>query len=135
MLATAAAHGTASAACVDGPGRRLAINDLLVCPAAPKGDQVVFEVFYAVATYPEGDTRACSNPDVDCSHFEPSATEHLIELRFDRKGGSKSTEGSLVDPGALPGFPADATALSEAHDGNCYGKSPAFTPAVIRVVR
>ncbi len=133
LLTAAAAHGTRSAACVDGQGARLAINDLLVCPAAPADDHVVVQAFYVVTRYPEGDTRSCGNPAVDCSWLDPSSTEHLVELRFRRKG--KTGQGTLVDPGGLPGFPPETTPLAETHDGDCYGDSPPFVAATISLKR
>lgn len=132
MLTAAAAHGTRSSACVDGPGQRLAINDVLVCPAAPQGDDVVVKTFYRVVTYPEGDTRGCGQGR-DCSWLTPTASEHLVELRLRR--GKDPSVANLVDPGPLPGFPSDSTPLGEPHDGNCYGKSPAFVPAEISLAR
>ncbi|MCA9654108.1 MAG: hypothetical protein KC501_29565, partial [Myxococcales bacterium] len=132
LLTAAAAHGTRSSACVDGPGARLAINDVLVCPAAPQGGDVVVKVFYQVVTYPEGDTRGCGQGR-DCSWLTPTASEQLVELRL--RKGKDPARGTLVDPGPLPGFPEDATPLGEAHDGNCYGKSPAFVPAEISLSR
>lgn len=133
MLHAAAAHGTRSAACVDGPGQRLAVNDILVCPAAPDGDDVVVQVFYELVTYREGDTRGCSRGQ-DCSWLDPSATEHLIELRL-RRSAKDPKRGTLVDPGPLPGFPDDATPLGEAHQGNCYGESPAHVFHEVKVSR
>ncbi|MEX1369499.1 MAG: hypothetical protein AB1Z98_40605 [Nannocystaceae bacterium] len=132
MLTAAAAHGTRSAACVDGPGQRLAINDVLVCPAAPDGGDIVVKAFYRVVTYPEGDTRGCAQPGRDCSWLEPSASEHLVDLRL-RRGKDPSRARLVVDPGPLPGFPEDSTPLSETHDGNCYAQSPAFVPAELSV--
>lgn len=132
LLAAAAAHGTRSAACVDGRGQRLAVNDILVCPAAPEAGDTIVDAFYQVATYPEGDTRGCAQPDADCSWLEPSASEHQVTLRL-RPG--KDGHVSLVDLAALPGFPADATPLAEVHDGNCYGQSPAFEPRPLKLGR
>lgn len=132
LLVAAAAHGTRSRACVDGPGQRLAVNDVLVCPAPPQGDDVVVKVFYQVVTYPEGDTRGCGDAR-DCSWLTPTASDHLVDLHLRR--GKDPARGTLVDPGPLPGFPDDATPLGDLHDGNCYGKSPAFVPAEITLGR
>ncbi|MEM7159198.1 MAG: hypothetical protein AAF799_40550 [Myxococcota bacterium] len=132
LLTAAAAHGTRSAACVDGRGHRLAINDLLVCPAAPDTGDTIVDVFYQVATYPEGDTRGCREPG-DCEWLTPTSVDVETKLRF-RPGKTKG-QGTLVLEGPVPGFPDDSTPLSEAHDGNCYGRSPAFTPAEIPITR
>ena len=132
LLTAAAAHGTTSAACVDGRGHRLAVNDILVCPAAPDNGDTVVNLFYQVATYPEGDTRGCKEPG-DCEWLTPSSTDVLTKLRF--RPGKKKNHGMLVLEAPLAGFPEDATPLSQEHDGNCYGRSPAFVPAEIPLTR
>lgn len=133
LLWAAAAHGTRSAACVDGRGHRLAINDLLVCPAAPQAGDTMVDVFYQVATYPEGDTRMCNQPGADCSWLTPTATEHTISLRL--RPSKDGATGTLVDVPPLPGFPEDMTPLDQEHSGNCYGSSPAFSPAAVPIRR
>lgn len=125
LLTRAAAHSTASAACVDGPGKRVAATDVLVCPAAGNGSDTVVSVYYRMATYPEGDTRGCQQPGRSCDWLTPTASEHRVELRFetDAKGRAR-----LRAPSTLPGMSDDATALDHVHDGNCYGVSPKFEP-------
>jgi len=129
LLTASAVHGTRSQSCVDGPGHRLAVNDVLVCPAGTEGTQTVVQAFYQVVTYPEGDTRLCS-ANGGCDWMNPTASEHLVELHLLPTGADPRTV-QLVDlPDALPGF-ADATPLDQPHDGSCYGPSPAFVPAPV----
>lgn len=127
LVTRAAAHATRSKACVDGSGRRVAATDLLVCPGGPDGTAQKVKVFYRMAVYPEGDTRACGRY-VECDWLTPTVTEHLVELRLQSAG-----KGTLVldVPKTLPGMDADATPLDQVHDGDCYGNSPPFAARVI----
>ena len=118
----AAAHATHSRACVDGPGVRVAATDVLVCPAAGNGSDLVVSAFYRMARYPEGDTRGCGTGGRDCDWLTPTVTEHRAELRFETDGKGRAR---LRVPATLPGM-EDGTPLDAVHDGNCYGKSPAF---------
>ncbi len=133
MLTASAAHATRSKACVDGPGQRRAINDILVCPAPSSGKDQTVEVFYQVVTYPEGDTRSCSE-EHPCDWLAPTASEHQVRLTL-RPTAKDPKRGTLADlPEPLPGF-SDATPLADEHDGDCYGSSAPFIPAEIRIAR
>jgi len=122
LLTRAAAHATRSNACVDGPGVRVAATDVLVCPAAGNGSDLVVSAFYRMARYPEGDTRGCGTGGRDCSWLTPTVSEHRAELRFETDGKGRAR---LRVPATLPGMD-DGTPLDQAHDGKCYGNSPAF---------
>lgn len=124
FLTTAATHATVSAACVDGPGTRVMIDDVLVCPARSGDDRRRFSVTFTVSKWSEGGRRVCSP---NCPKIEAAVTHERVELSF-----SKVKVGYLLDtPTALAGLPSDATAATDQHDGNCYGKSPGFVPVPI----
>jgi hypothetical protein len=125
LLTVAATHATRSAACVDGPGRRISIDEILVCPAASPGRDRVFDASYRVTTFTEGDTRACAP---DCAQLAP-ATQRSHRARFTFIA---ERDGFLLEvPVAVEGLPADATALGEPHDGDCYGPSESFVPQTV----
>ncbi len=126
MLISAAAHATSSRACVDGPGRRYAVDEILVCPAASISRDRVFAVEYRITLWREGDTRAC-HPD--CDWLEPESSRHAMELRF-----VPTTAGfhRLDAPSHVPGL-EHATALDQRHDGACYGISEPFLPVNVEL--
>ncbi|MEM9455946.1 MAG: hypothetical protein AAGF11_17330 [Myxococcota bacterium] len=121
FMTVAATHATTSAACVDGPGRRVTIDEILVCPRAPDGSRRPYAVDYRVTTWPEGGRQVCG---AECPPVVPDRTRHQIELSFEMNGGKLLLE----PPASLPGLPLDSTAAAQGHDGNCYGKSPGFLP-------
>ncbi|MEM6997107.1 MAG: hypothetical protein AAF721_41770 [Myxococcota bacterium] len=123
LVHKAAAHATASQACVDGPGVRMAATDVLVCPAAASGKDLAVSVFYRMVRFPESGARGCGEGGRKCEHLWPTATGHRTELRFETnpKKGAR-----LRTPEALPGMGTEATPLTATHDGGCYGKSGPF---------
>ncbi len=123
MLTMAAAHATYSAACVDGPGVRFVVDEVLVCPGEqgnPRSRQV--DVRFRVGEFREGDTRGCSG---DCG-MKPRFATYEATLSFRRAGEDGPFQ--IVVPGVLPGL-ALRTPLHLAHDGDCYGKIGPFVPA------
>ena len=125
LLTVAGTHATRSAACVDGPGQRVTLDEILVCPLAPDGTRRPFGVTYRVSTWEEGGRRVC---DGKCPPVEPAHTFHRIDVVF-----VPHKDGHVIElpKSTLPGLPLDASALAAAHDGDCYGKSPAFEPRPI----
>lgn len=121
MMTVAATHATTSSACVDGPGHRVTIDEILVCPRARDGTRQPYAVDFRVTTWPEGGRQICGGK---CPPVVPEQTQHQVELLF-RVDGAQLV---LEPPASLPGLPPDATPVGQAHDGDCYGKSPAFAP-------
>jgi hypothetical protein len=124
LLTVASTHATRSAACVDGPGQRVTIDEILVCPLAPDGTRRPFGVTYRVTTWDEGGRRACAGK---CPPVEPEHTFHRVDVAFRSEKGKHVIE----PPKSLPGLPLDTTSITAAHDGDCYGPSPAFDPRPI----
>jgi hypothetical protein len=124
LLTVAATHATRSAACVDGPGQRVTIDEILVCPLGPDGTRRPFGVTYRVSTWEEGGRRVCSGK---CPPVEPEHSFQRIDVAFAAAGKAYVIEL----PKAVPGLPLDATPVGTAHDGDCYGESPAFEPRPI----
>lgn len=121
LLTVAGTHATRSAACVDGPGQRVTIDEILVCPLAPDGTRRSFGVTYRVTTWDEGGRQVCAGK---CPPVEAEHTFHRIDVAFAPGKG-----GHVIEPPAtVPGLPLDATPVTTAHDGDCYGNSPAFEP-------
>jgi hypothetical protein len=121
LLTVAGTHATRSAACVDGPGQRVTIDEVLVCPLAPDGTRRPFGVTYRVTTWNEGGRQVCAGK---CPPVEGEHTFHRVDVTFaPGKGGHV-----IEPPKSLPGLPLDATLVTTEHDGDCYGKSPAFEP-------
>ena len=125
LLVAATAHATTSGACVDGPGKRITADEILVCPTATKdADTRAFKVAYRITVRPEGDTRGCGGSLEACG-MNPTSSRHDAELSF-----KKAKRGWLIQiPDALPGIEG-MTALGEEHDGDCYGTSSPFKPIV-----
>jgi hypothetical protein len=121
FLVTASTHATVSNACVDGPGVRVRIDEIHVCPARGDAPDRHFDATYRVTTFREGDTRACTP---DCEGLQPRARDHRIAIVFTPDG----KRFTLVPPTTVPGLPADATPATAAHDGKCYRESPGFVP-------
>jgi len=128
MLTIASTHATRSAACVDGPGQRVTIDEILVCPLRPDGARRPFGVTYRASTWDEGGRQVCAGK---CPPAVAEHTFHRIDVVF-APHASKG-DGHVIEPPStvLPGLPLDATPLTAAHDGDCYGKSPAFEPRPI----
>jgi len=126
LLATAAAHATRSSACVDGPGTRATVSDLLVCRIGNDPGGVDVSVSYTVTLHPEGDTRGC-NRVRDCDWLEPARSDHCVVLHFTRA----DQRATLQLPSSLPGL--DGTPLDRAHDGDCYGPSGPFVPRPVEL--
>jgi hypothetical protein len=124
LLTVAGTHATRSAACVDGPGQRVTLDEILVCPLGPDAARRPFGVTYRVTTWDEGGRQMCAGK---CPPVEPEHTFHRIDVTFvPGKGGHV-----IEPPKSLPGLPLEATAVTAAHDGDCYGKSDAFEPRPI----
>jgi len=124
LLTVAGTHATRSAACVDGPGQRVTLDEILVCPLGRDGARRSFGVTYRVSTWDEGGRQACAGK---CPPVEAEHTFHRIDVAFVAGKG-----GFVIEPPkAVPGLPLDATALTAAHDGDCYGPSAAFEPRAI----
>jgi hypothetical protein len=124
LLTVAGTHATRSAACVDGPGQRVTLDEILVCPLAPDGVRRPFGVTYRVTTWDEGGRQVCAGK---CPPVVPEHTFHRIDVTFAPAKG-----GYVVEPPkSVPGLPLDATPVTTAHDGDCYGPSPAFEARAI----
>lgn len=124
FLTISATHATESAACVDGPGRRITIDEILVCPSDRDTERAAFDVTYRVTRWDEGGRQTCGQ---NCPPVTPEHTAHRTRLTMN------VVEGELVldAPKDLPGLPPDATPATQPHDGDCYGKSPAYSPRAI----
>lgn len=127
LLTRAAAHSTKSSACVDGPGERVVVDQILVCPGRSTRSLATMRARYQVIRQGEGDTRMCARQPGGCSWTRPRATTHHAVFTFVRKKGGYQ----IQLPGTVPGM-KDATPLNRAHDGGCYGKSGPFTPLVLQ---
>lgn len=125
LLTVAGTHATRSAACVDGPGQRVTLDEILVCPLGRDGARRPFGVTYRVTTWDEGGRQVCAGK---CPPVEASHTFHRVDVAF-----VPHKDGFAIEPpkSLLPGLPLDATAVTAAHDGDCYGPSAAFEPRVI----
>ncbi len=121
LLTVAGTHATRSAACVDGPGQRVTLDEILVCPLAPDGTRRRFGVTYRVTTWDEGGRQVCAGK---CPPVEPEYAFHRLDVTF-----APGKDGYVIEPPkSVPGLPLDASAVTAAHDGDCYGKSDAFAP-------
>lgn len=125
LLIKAAAHSTSSGACVDGPGTRVAVDRILVCPKDVREGRAVVEANYRVGRFPEGDTRMCRNP---CEWIKPTFSEHLATFTFAGKGKVLR----LQLPTKLPGLEG-MTPLDKPHSGGCYGESGPFQAAEVKL--
>lgn len=127
MLTVASTHATRSAACVDGPGQRVTIDEILVCPLRPDGQRRPFGVTYRVTTWDEGGRQVCAGK---CPPVVPEHTFHRTDVVFAPRS---QKDGHAIEPptSLVPGLPPDATPVTAAHDGDCYGESPAFAPRPI----
>lgn len=124
LLTVAGTHATRSAACVDGPGQRVTLDEILVCPLGRDGARRAFGVTYRVTTWDEGGRQVCAGK---CPPVEAEHTFHRIDVAFvPHKDGF-----AIEPPKTLPGLPLDATPVTAAHDGDCYGPSAAFEPRAI----
>lgn len=113
MLAEASFRATRSAACVDGPGTRVLIDDIHACPARPEGDERRFDVTYTVTRQTEGGRRACG---ADCPPRPVDSAPATLSVGF-----VAGADGfTLRVPAQVPGI-AEMTPWDERHDGNCYG--------------
>jgi len=127
LLAKAAAHATSSQACVDGPGVRVAVDEILVCPGRIRGDSALMYTRYRVTRTREGDTRICSGRPGGCDWTKPVRSTHYAAFIFVGKGGAYL----LKVPKSVPGM-TDATPLDRMHRGGCYGKSGPFVPKPVK---
>jgi hypothetical protein len=69
LLTVAGTHATRSAACVDGPGQRVTLDEILVCPLGRDGARKSFGVTYRVTTWDEGGRQVCAGK---CPPVRPS---------------------------------------------------------------
>jgi hypothetical protein len=122
LLTVAATHATTSSACVDGPGRRVAIDEILVSPTTGKTATMGFAATYRVTEFSEGGQGHCRP---ECP--QPRVERGRIDVVFEKKGDAFA----LKVPSSIQGLPRDATPVGNAHDGDCYGKSRAFAPQPI----
>jgi hypothetical protein len=127
LLTYAAAHATRSSACVDGGGRRVAIDQILVCRQGESELALEVAVAYQVGVYPEGDTRGCPAP---CEWTRPQLEKHIVRLRFTRAAAGGPLR--IEVPAALPGLP-EMTPLGERHGGGCYRDAGPFVPADVTI--
>lgn len=121
FLVTAATHATTSSACVDGPGWRTRIDEIMVCPGSREKTQRGFDVSYRVTQWTEGGRQGCG---VDCSPDEPIVTYERVGLVFQIEDDTLTLEPLEKVPGLSPA----ATPPTEKHDGDCYGTSSPFEP-------
>jgi len=128
LLIKAAAHATRSGACMDGPGTRVAVDEILVCPKRVRDGKAVVEANYRVGRFNEGDTRMCGRGPNACGWLKPTFSEHLASFTFTGKGKVLR----LTIPVKLPGLPG-MTALDKTHRGGCYGDSGPFVPVTIKL--
>jgi hypothetical protein len=152
LLDKAASHATRSSACMDGPGERAGVDQLVVCPGRRDKDRIAVDAEYVVSRWAEGDTRMCgvrprpkeprSLPDL-CSG-KPAVNRFRASFTFVRKGKAffievpREVPGLIVVPKEVqsiadvrPGA-TSGTALDKAHDGGCYGRSGPFVAAPVR---
>jgi hypothetical protein len=152
LLSKAASHATKSSACVDGPGMRVAVDQVLVCPVRQDRNLVTVDAIYRITRWAEGDTRRCGRrqlqlkSDKDDSETKPernqpdlcsgtpAVSKHRMRFSFKRKGKNFRIEV----PKKIQGFSGpwvNMTPLDKVHNGGCYGKSGPFVPARIRLNR
>lgn len=122
LLTVAATHATMSKACVDGPGRRVAIDEILVCPTTSKTTTQGFAATYRVTEFSEGGQGHCTP---ECP--PPRVERGRIDVVFEQKGNAFA----LKVPTSIQGLPRDATPVDKAHDGDCYNMSRPFAPQPI----
>ena len=124
LLTVAATHATTSAACVDGPGRRIAIDEILVCPTKRTDAMMGVAATYRVTEFGEGGRGYCQ-PKCPA----PKVERARLDVTF-----VKLREAWKLDvPASIPGLPDDATPVDEPHDGDCYGKSERFLPRPVAI--
>jgi hypothetical protein len=121
LLTMAAAHATRSAACVDGPGMRVTVDEVLICPQDRGQREIVLVASYRVGRHQEGDTRGCG----DCSWTKPRFSMHQTHVRFRRT--TERGPFRMDVPAGLPGIP-NMTPLDQKHEGDCYGSIGPFVP-------
>ena len=126
LLVKAAAHATRSSACVDGPGERVVVDQILVCPGRINKARALLYARYLVTRTREGDTRMCGRLPSGCSWTKPVATFHHAAFEFSAHGRGYR----ILLPSKVPGL-EDATPLSKSHNGGCYGKSGPFVPRTV----
>jgi len=148
LLTKAASHATSSSACIDGPGERVVVDQVLVCPASEDKNAVKVDASFQVTRWAEGDTRMCgqmrlpkgpeelakpeemdsgeTQPDL-CSGT-PGISHHRMRFSFARQGKSLV----IQVPVQIAGL-ENMTPLNEVHKGGCYGQSGPFVPARIRL--
>jgi hypothetical protein len=148
LLTKAASHATQSSACIDGPGQRAVVDQVLVCPARKDKKEVTVDAEYQVTRWAEGDTRMCGQTKLrprpklpgedgeaavknhlpDLCSGTPAISKHRMRFRFLRKG--KALEIEI--PKAILGL-EEMTPLNKVHKGGCYGESGPFKPARIKL--
>ena len=124
FLSVTGTHATESSSCVDGPGHRITLDEVLVCPKDREPQRHTFDVTYRVTRWDEGGRMVCEGK---CPPVEPEHRRHRTHVVF-RVDGDQLV---LEPPKSVPGLPLDATPATQPHDGDCYGKSPAFEPRPI----
>ena len=130
LLDEAAAHASASSACMDGPGMRMTVDQVAVCRGPRHGRRWQYYVRYRVTRSREGDTRMCGRRPGNCAWRIPVSSVHYAVLAFSLL---RHRRMRIVIPkvSALSGL-EDATPLDKPHNGRCYGKRGPFKARTLR---
>jgi hypothetical protein len=137
LLQVAGEHATSSGACADASGVACRVEEVWSCEVTSReSDTRTFQVHYQFIVQHEGDGRGCrpKNVNVDletgqaqdsCDRFKPQPSDEKVVLTFRKTAGGYT----LVVPERVPGMERTAsTPLTQAHDTDCYGKKPPFSP-------
>jgi len=130
LLDEAAAHASWSSACMDGPGKRMTVDQVAVCRGPRHGRRWQYYVRYRVTRSREGDTRMCGRRPGDCAWRIPVSSVQYTVLSFSLL---RHRRMRIVLPkvSALSGL-EDATPLDKPHNGRCYGKRGPFKARTLR---
>lgn len=82
FLVTAATHATTSSACVDGPGWRTRIDEIMVCPGSRDKTQRGFDVSYRVTQWREPLCEGGGLPSVVTKEIDDYLTCGILEHGF-----------------------------------------------------
>lgn len=126
-LTHAGLRSTASSACVDGPGTRVVVDSVEVCPAASTGSGRVFDVGFVMTEYTEGGRRGCG---ADCPPLPVERTSQRWTATFEPVANGHR----LVLPQSMLSLP-NMTPWDQVHDGKCYGPLPAYPERTVNLGR
>lgn len=129
LLAAASAHASESSGCIDGPGEKTTLTLLRVDAAPSKGVRWV-RIRYGAMSEEERGAAECSGGSA-CAPPAPWWGIGEISIRFAPAGGGYEMTVPEKWPGIALQF-SRMTPLDREHDGKCYGKSPPFSPAVVK---